>query len=380
MDHSKIPFLHEIMDKIPFPGAPWHEVITTYPSFDHLHWSFLFAILSAVLQITCFLLTKILAPVFVGYTSTPPLPRRMKLNKSMYIKLGEAVNYTQMIDIKSYSDDKLKELSDKYCNGKLSIKEVEKYLKFCNKHHLGIMRDEKRFQECLFPIFCKAFTLSFGIYAVYDKDWLYDRAKFYMGWPNNQGLEFIADIKLLYVVHIGWYIYKLFAQTFLDRHLKDFFASLIHHCAAIALLSLSYTSGVVRVGVAVLLLHDPADIVLQCGKLLRLCKQQILTNITFALLVLTWFATRVAVYPYHCVMSGFYDFYGQHGGKNDNDDRIIAICCALMCCLYALHLHWFWMIIGVLHRAISGKGVSDHRSDDSEDEADDGKTHDATKK
>lgn len=242
-DYSKFPSLHHVMEKIPYPGASWNEVITTYPSFNHLHWSFLFAIASALLQIFCFILTKIFAPTMIGYSSTPPLPRRLKLNKSNYIKLGEAVNYTKMIDIKRYD---LQELSNKYCNGKLSTKEVEKYLKFCNKHHLEIIKNEKRFQECLFPVFTKAFTLSFGIYAVYDKDWLYNRSLFYVGWPDNQGLDTqIADIKLLYIIHIGWYIYKLFAQTFLDRHLKDFMASLIHHCTTIALMSLSYTYGIV---------------------------------------------------------------------------------------------------------------------------------------
>merc|ERR1712087_296683 len=221
------------------------------------------------------------------------------------------------------------------------------------------MGTEKKFEECLFPIFTKVITLSIAVYAFYDKWWVYDNRGFYGGYPDQQQLDCCEpDIKLLYIMHIGWYIYKLFAQALLDRHLKDFMASMIHHFAAIALLALSYNSGVVRVGVAVLLLHDPADIVLQSAKLFRIFNWSLLTNILFAVLVVTWFLTRIVVFPYHCILSGFIYF------KNDNDSTVILACCLLMCALYVLHLHWFWLIIQAVIRAISGKGTEDPRESD----------------
>ena len=42
------------------------------------------------------------------------------------------------------------------------------------------------------------------------------------------------------MAHIGWYVYKLFAQTLLDRHLKDFLASMVHHLVTVGLLCISY--------------------------------------------------------------------------------------------------------------------------------------------
>jgi len=377
-EHSKFPVIHQLMEQIPYPGTPWHEVITTEPAFDHLHWAFVFAILSAVLQIFCYILTKLFAPILIGYSSTPPLPNRLKLSKDTYVKLGEAVNYTQSINIKRYD---LNELSATYCNSKLTAKEVEKYLKFCNRHHAEISKNEQRFQECLFPIFTKVFTLGLGFYAVYDKSWLYHRAEFYHGWPNQQGLDCcMADVKLLYIVHIGWYIYKLFGQTFLDRHLKDFMASLIHHCTTICLMSLSYSFGLQRAGIAVLLLHDPADIILNFGKLMRLIHQTLLLNLAFVLLVFAWFATRVVVFPYHCMLSGFIDFYEQHGNKNSRDDMIIAICCIMMCALYVLHLHWFWLIVKAVLRTLSGHGIVDSRSDNEDEDDSDKNEPDKSKK
>merc|ERR1712087_41057 len=246
-----------------------------------------------------------------------------------------------------------------HCGGKLSVKNIASFLRKCNLHHAEIAKNEKRIQECLFPILTKGITFMLGTVAFCDKEWLYDRALFFKGWPYDQQLDCcIPDIKLLYMFHIGWYIYKLFAQALLDRHLKDFMASMIHHFAAIALLALSYNSGVVRVGVAVLLLHDPADIVLQSAKLFRIFNWSLLTNILFAVLVVTWFLTRIVVFPYHCILSGFIYF------KNDNDSTVILACCLLMCALYVLHLHWFWLIIQAVIRAISGKGTEDPRESD----------------
>ena len=56
---------------------------------------------------------------------------------------------------------------------------------------------------------------------------------------------------------------------FIDRHLKDYIPTLTHHLVSIALLALSYYSGFIRIGTVILLLHDPADIVLQTAKFLN---------------------------------------------------------------------------------------------------------------
>merc|ERR1712013_503577 len=247
----------------------------------------------------------------------------------------------------------------------MGTKEMYDFLRRSNEHHAEVAKNEKRVQECLFPILTKGVTFVFGMCAFWDKEWLYDRSLFYDGWPYNQQLDCcVPDIKLLYMFHVGWYIYKLFAQALLDRHLKDFMASMIHHFAAIALLTLSYTNGLVRGGVAVLLLHDPADIALQSGKLFRILNLTVLTNVVFALLVIAWFLTRIVIFPYHVILSTVIYY------RNDNDSNVILVCCVLMCALYVLHLHWFWLIIQAVKRALDGKGVEDVRSSDEEGEED----------
>eukprot|EP00485_Elphidium_margaritaceum_P024707 CAMPEP_0202712974 /NCGR_PEP_ID=MMETSP1385-20130828/47708_1 /ASSEMBLY_ACC=CAM_ASM_000861 /TAXON_ID=933848 /ORGANISM="Elphidium margaritaceum" /LENGTH=379 /DNA_ID=CAMNT_0049373177 /DNA_START=24 /DNA_END=1163 /DNA_ORIENTATION=+ len=365
--YSKVPFVHEWLSKLSYPGASWSEVIHTEPSLDHLHWAFLFAIFSAVLQLFCYATTKLFASTLIGFSSTPPLPRHVKskAEQSYYRRVGEAVRYTRPIELSQYD---CKALSATHCDGQLSAKEIERFLIACNEHHLECRKNETRFQESLFPILTKTFTLTFGVYISYDQAWLYDRNLFYVGWPHEQGLDGVADIKLLYIAHIGWYVYKLFGQTLLDRHLKDFMAALVHHCTTIVLMSLSYHASLLRVGVAVLLCHDPSDIILHGAKLMRLLQQTICMNVLFASLVIAWFVTRLLVFPYHCVLSTFLEFKEQHGNKNTHDDVVISCCSFLMTTLFILHLHWFWLIVKAVRRTLSGKPPSDPRSDNEADQ------------
>ena len=120
-----------------------------------------------------------------------------------------------------------------------------------------------------------------------------------------------------------------------------------------------------RVGIAVLLLHAPADSVLQRAKLWRLVKQPLLMNVCFGWLVVVWFVTRLVIFPLHCIQASVVEFPQQHGGYSTRTD--VLICCVLMGALFILHIHWFWLIIQAVSRALSGKGTEDPRSDNEAD-------------
>merc|ERR1739838_1282953 len=104
----------------------------------------------------------------------------------------------------------------------------------------------------------------------------------------------------------------------------------------------------VLVGIVVLLLHDPADIILQSGKLFKLMKCTILMNTCFTMLVIAWFVTRLVLFPYLVIASPFTDFYPVFGHEGHEWMDIIVV---MLCVLYVLHLHWFWLIISTFVRA-----------------------------
>ena len=255
------------MELIPFPGASWSQVISETPSIQHLSWSIVFTIASGFVQILSYIITKSFAPTLIGYSTTVPIPKTTKNHQQHYQRLIELTQRLTGKEMKQYT---LTMISEMCCDWELSDEEVLKCLASAKQHSVKVVLNETRFGESLFSIFIKGFTLGFGILSFYEKDWIYDRALLWKGWPNDQGLDCCAaDIKLLYMVHIGWYIYKLFAHVFIDRQLKDATANLIHHFSAITLLCLSYYANVVRIGIVVLLLHDAAALGMHCGKFCR---------------------------------------------------------------------------------------------------------------
>ena len=134
------------------------------------------------------------------------------------MKLGQHVNYSRHIKIHKYD---LNHLSTAICDHKLSATEIRQFLIECNEFHAKNRLQRKKFQEYLFPIFLKTIIFSFGTIAVYDEPWVYDRSLFYKGWPYQQGLDTIPDIKLLYVFHMGFYVYRTFrylSKVFLYIH------------------------------------------------------------------------------------------------------------------------------------------------------------------
>jgi len=350
---------------IPFPGPSWHDVITQHLSMDHLLWSFVFTIACGVIQCICWLLARYLAPILMDYSVDPAIPNT-KGHQKYYQSLINVSNsdFGPTDSTTKHSLESLHMLSDKCCNGELSDKEVGDFLESVNQHKVRIQQNEIRFSEALFPIITKGFTLTFGILAVWDEDWVWNRALFWKGWPYHQGLDCCAaDIKLLICFHIGWYLYKLFAHLFIDRQLKDATANVIHHLAALTLLFMAYWTGFVRAGVVILLLHDPADFVLSSAKFCKRIHQTAMMNVFFCALPVVWFVTRIVVYPYHAIASCWFDWYEQFGNHRiDVPDMNYAI--LFLSILYILHLYWFYLIVLVIMRRVHTGEAKDVRSDE----------------
>merc|ERR1719384_3113691 len=122
----------------------------------------------------------------MGYSPTIPLPQNGKNHEIYYQRL---MKLTKNHDIDQF--DALT-ISKTCCNGELSDVDVRKFLESAKRHRDMVEQNEKKFSECLFPIFTKGFTLGFGIMAFYDEDWVYDRALLWKGWPYEQGLDCCA--------------------------------------------------------------------------------------------------------------------------------------------------------------------------------------------
>jgi len=343
MDHSDLPLVHQWMESIPFPGPSWHTVITTAPAPEHLLWSSVFIIYTAIIHLLSVILSKAFGSTLAGYSTTPPLPPSRPPIKSTLTAAAD----------------------DSRTQNKKNAEEL--YRERLREHRLMVAQNEHRVQECLFPILTKGISFPLAMYCFWDSPWLLDRGQYFQGWPDNMGFDCcIPDIKLFYMIHLGWYGFKTISQTFFERKLKDYWPTMIHHIAAIGLLSVSYNTGMMLVGIVVLLLHDPADVCLAAGKLTRMAKRMFITNVIFAGLIIVWLCTRILLYPYLVIASPFTDFYPVFGYEHQWMHGIVV----MLCTLYVLHIYWFYLMMLVLHRALFKGETKDVRSDT--DEEDDG--------
>jgi len=197
----------------------------------------------------------------------------------------------------------------------------------------------------------------YGITCLYDKPWLYDIRHCWYNYPHH---SVPTEIWVYYMVELSFY-WSLSISQFFDVRRKDFVEMLIHHVTTIALLCFSWTCNLTRCGTLVLLLHDLADILLECAKLFNYAKFTVLCDLCFGVFALSWIVTRLWIFPAWILYSttveapqlvemfpAYYIFNG------------------LLSVLLVLHVIWTYFILKLPYNALYKKEkVKDTRSDSS---------------
>ncbi|XP_050552881.1 ceramide synthase 6 isoform X2 [Spodoptera frugiperda] len=202
------------------------------------------------------------------------------------------------------------------------------------------------------------YNFSYGVFILWEKEWLWDIDQCYIGYPH-QGLT--NDIWWYYMISAAFYWALTFSQ-FWDVRRKDFWQMFVHHIATILLLSFSWVCNLHRIGTLVLLVHDCADIFLDAAKAAKYANYQRLCDTIFAGFTVLWIVSRLFVYPFYIIWSTsirapmllpmFPAYY---------------IFNSLLCLLLGLHMVWTWLILQVAYKAISaGQMEGDIRSSSSE--------------
>ncbi|XP_077298844.1 ceramide synthase schlank isoform X2 [Arctopsyche grandis] len=207
---------------------------------------------------------------------------------------------------------------------------------------------------------CTYYTTStvYGIYILWDKEWLWDIDHCYLGYPH-QGVT--DDVWWHYMISLSFY-WSLTVSQFFDIKRKDFWQMFIHHIATIMLMSFSWVTNLHRVGTLVLLLHDFADIFLEAAKITKYASYQKLCDCIFGVFTVLWIVTRLGIFPFYIIWSSsiraplllpmFPAYY---------------IFNSLLCLLLVLHVIWTWLILKVAYKALSaGQMEGDIRSSSSE--------------
>lgn len=107
-------------------------------------------------------------------------------------------------------------------------------------------------------------------------------------------------IRLYYLLEMVFYSFLL-VNIFYEPRLKDHNQMVLHHSVTLILLSTSYYLNTMRYGVAILILHELSDPLLELAKLLNYAKINSLANIAFGLFMSVFIVTRCYIFPVYIV-------------------------------------------------------------------------------
>jgi ceramide synthetase len=142
---------------------------------------------------------------------------------------------------------------------------------------------------------------------------------------------------------------------------------MLHHIATISLIGLSYLTSFTRIGATIFLTHDIADIFLESAKCINYTARtqgrkhlSIYCDILFGIFAISFFITRLILYPRYMVWSLVYEAPLKLGGYWLGYYAFAG----LLILLQILHIFWFYLIVRMIYKLITTGIDKDVRSDD----------------
>ncbi|KAK9459029.1 TLC domain-containing protein [Lipomyces oligophaga] len=244
--------------------------------------------------------------------------------------------------------------------------------------------------------YCASFSL--GLYIMYHSTYWLNLEELWIGWPHRESSYIF---KWYYLVEIAFSFEQIFVLN-IEARRKDHVQMFSHHIVTCLLLIGSYNYSFIRVGNIILSLMDFVDSLLSAAKMLKYLGYQKLCDFTFGVFIFSWIVCRhflfvkvtiSAIYDSHNLI-GYKCFVnpidqadsfsnpivhvpspnGTVSGMGDEQcftERIHYFFISLLLVLQVLTVSWFYMIIKVAIKVVSGKGADDSRSGDEDSDFDD---------
>jgi ceramide synthetase len=250
---------------------------------------------------------------------------------------------------------------------KLPKEEIRRYLWERKRHMINHQKIVKFVEAFWRAIFYTSFSFI-GYRALFVPTtaiWFWDNQHHFVNWPFH---DLSPAINFYYQIELGCYFHQLL-WTEVSR--SDAAEMIAHHFITIVLIFASYLSGFFRIGASILFLHDLADIFLETAKVFnyiskpsthRWMKAWIVDPL-FAVFAITFFITRLVIFPRNILYSVFADGYRIF----DCDWFGCPTYIGLLFALQFLHVFWFYLIARMVYKLAMGTMQDDERSDNEEE-------------
>merc|ERR1719187_831027 len=160
------------------------------------------------------------------------------------------------------------------------------------------------------------------------------------------------------------FYWSLLVTQFTDVKRKDFWEMFFHHIATLALLTLSWSNQMHRMGSLVLMVHDLADHWMELAKLAKYAGYEKCCDIAFVMFCLTWTYSRIGIFPTWIIYSTTTE-----AAQLVQMFPVYYIFNFLLSVLLILHIIWFYYTCKVAFKSLVSGKTDDSRSEsDSDDE------------
>ena len=251
--------------------------------------------------------------------------------------------------------------STKQLNGKSNLQ--TKYLKQKQRKWQKIKERMAKIAETGWKSLFHSFSFSVGMFVMFQAPWFWDNHHCWRGWPHH---PLWPSLYRFYMIEGAYYIALLLCLA-TDVRRKDRGMMMLHHVGTINLIVFSYATNQTRMGSLLMLLHRPADMLLQMAKLLLYCNYKTVARCLFFVFAAVFLATRLVVFPYYILHTGIYKF-----SLYFRPYAWYCIGTSIAVGLLVLHVLWAHIILKMAFRSFTkGPIEKDDRSgteDESEDE------------
>lgn len=214
---------------------------------------------------------------------------------------------------------------------------------------------QKKFCECCWRIVLYVSFSIYGIACIKKSTLFLDTLSHFAIWPLD-ALD--KQVALFYYLELGLYLH-LTINHFFEVKRKDFVEMLLHHVTTLGLILFSWFVNFTRFGVLVMVLHDVSDVFLEVGKICIYMGMDTAKDIIFVVFALTFFVTRLVMYPLFIVKPALWDSYPVWGNL-----FLRYVIIGLLLMLQLLHIFWFSIIMTMIIKFLKGELEKDERSDD----------------
>nr|XP_018905665.1 PREDICTED: ceramide synthase 6-like isoform X1 [Bemisia tabaci]XP_018905666.1 PREDICTED: ceramide synthase 6-like isoform X1 [Bemisia tabaci] len=240
----------------------------------------------------------------------------------------------------------------------------------------------EKFSESFWRCFGFIFILAYGLYVHWSKDWFWDIKLAFKDYPQPVTRDMYWYFLISLANYSAWNI-----SQFWDVPRKDPKLLMLHHFAAVFLLSASWIAGAHRIGLYTLLIHDVGDVLVEGSKSLKYIDALKVDqpSLYFFSLFSTslWVFTRNFILPLRIIPCVYYHapfsipetfpLSCLHGPCDISSFRfnMCHIILIILGGMSTLHLYWTYIIMKINYTAFFAGKLKDDTHTMSDDDEDD---------